>query len=194
MPECMLHTERLEFRLLAESDSECLFRTVGDPDVMAHWWPGEDPDIEATLRRIAWINKHWTKHGFGDWGMWEKEKSRLIGFCGLHYISNMPEVNIGYAFEKSRWRLGYGYEATTAILSFGFNQIGLNEIVAVIVPENLPSRRLAEKAGMLFWKSFLWEGRDRVAYIARKEEYVNDQEEASTGKCIEKNLESNYDP
>jgi RimJ/RimL family protein N-acetyltransferase len=157
-------TAHVTLRRLAPDDAADLFRTVGDPDVMRYWAPGPDATIEATARRIAEIEAHWEAHGFGDWGVVEQATGALIGFAGLHHIAGMPEVNVGYAFEKSRWGHGYGTDVCQALIAYGFERLRLPEIVAVIAPQNRASIRVAEKSGLVFWKRFEWSGRDRVAY------------------------------
>ena len=157
-------TARLALRRLRPIDAANLFRTVGDPEVMRYWAPGPDAIVEATAQRIAEIEAHWAAHGFGDWGVVERDTSALIGFAGLHYIAGMPEVNVGYAFEQSRWGRGYATEVCRAVVDYGFEQLRLAEIVAVISPQNRVSIHVAEKSGLVFWKRFVWSGRDRVAY------------------------------
>ena len=165
-----LETARLVLERLRPDDATALFRTVGDGDVMRYWAPGPDAGIEATAERIATIERHWTTHGFGDWGVFERTArtertaGALVGFAGLHYIANMPELNVGYAFERTRWGHGYATEACRAVLAYGFDHLALPEIVAVIAPQNGASIRVAEKCGLAFWKRFDWLGRDRVAY------------------------------
>jgi RimJ/RimL family protein N-acetyltransferase len=124
------------------------------------------------------MNNHWAEHGFGDWGVIEKESGRLIGFSGLHYVAYIDEVNIGYAFEKSKWRQGIGYEIGQAILDFGFRTLDLSEVVATIMPDNIASIKLAEKFGMSFWKRFTWGGTTHVAYSMTCENWDNVQETA----------------
>lgn len=157
-------TERLLLRRLSAADAPDLRRTTGDPEVMRFWLGGPDPDITAAETRIAGIEAHWKTHGFGDWGVAERAGGRLIGFCGLHHIADMDEVNLGYAFEKASWRKGYGQEACRAVLEFGFRELELDAVVAVIWPDNAASIRLAERLGLRFWKRFLWQGGERVAY------------------------------
>ena len=163
-----IYTERAILRplTLAEApEPPELFRTVGDAEVMKYWLGGPDKSLEQTGARIVKINSHWKKHGFGDWGIELKKSGELIGFCGLHYIEGMVEVNIGYVLEKEQWRQGYGYEVSRTVLDYGFGKLGLSEIVAIIWPENTASIRLAEKLGMKFWQKFIWKGGDRAAYI-----------------------------
>jgi len=159
-----LETSRLTLRRLTLDDAEALFRTVGDPKVMEFWAPGADQTIEQTIERIKAINEHWNLHGFGDWAMVEKKQNCLIGFCGLHYIFDINEVNIGYAIERSQWQLGFGAEAAKIILDFGLNFLNLKEIIAVIDPCNQSSLKLIKKCGLVYWKDGSYMQRHRVIY------------------------------
>ena len=162
-----LRTARLRLRRLAAGDAAGLSATASDPRVMEHWYSGPNPDIAAVERRIAHMDTHWQRHGFGDWGIVESEAERLIGFAGLHHIDGMREVNLGYALQRSVWRRGYGREACLAILDIGFTVLRLPEIVAVISPQNTPSQRLAEELGFSVWKETRWSGQPRLVYRAR---------------------------
>jgi len=159
-----IETERLKLRRLSPLDAEDFFRVVGDPEVMKYWALGPDEDVQRTEKRIAEINGHWDKHGFGDWGVFDKTDGRLIGFSGLHYIAGMAEVNLGYAFKSASWGRGLAHETCRAVLDFGFRRLKLPEIVAVIWPDNQASIRLAKACGLKFWKSAVWGGGDRVIY------------------------------
>jgi ribosomal-protein-alanine N-acetyltransferase len=159
-----LETSRLLLRRLKPEDAEPLFDVVGDPKVMEFWAPGPDKTIRQTIERIRAINKHWDVHGFGDWALIEKTQNRLIGFCGLHFIADMKEVNVGYAIKRSKWQLGYGTEIVKLILDFGFNVLGLHEVVAVIDPRNQASIRLIQKCDLRYWKEGSYMGRARVIY------------------------------
>jgi RimJ/RimL family protein N-acetyltransferase len=50
------------------------------------------------------------------------------------------------------------------VIRHGSERLALPEIVAVIAPQNRASIRVAEKCGLVFWKRFVWSGRDRLAY------------------------------
>jgi RimJ/RimL family protein N-acetyltransferase len=156
---------------MTASDASELYKATGDPEVMRYWASGGDQDIEQTRQRIDRINDHWTKHGFGDWGVIEKESGRLLGFSGLHHIADMVKVNIGYAFKKSKWRQGFGFETGQAVLDFGFRELCLSEVIAVIWSDNIASIKLAEKFGMIFWKQFTWGGEPHVAYSMSPEDW-----------------------
>jgi len=68
----------------------------------------------------------------------------------------MPEVNLGYAHEKGKWRKGYDFEVARCVLDYGFDNCDLTTIAAVIWPENITSIRFAQKLRMSSWKSIAW--------------------------------------
>jgi RimJ/RimL family protein N-acetyltransferase len=148
------------------ADAPALFEVTGDADVMRHWAPGPDRDLAATLQRIRMVKRHWRVYGFGDWGVFERTTNELIGFVGLHHISDKEEVNIGYAIARSRWRRGYALEACRSALDIGLRDLGLATI-SVIAPANSASRRLARKLGLRYWKRMRWAAHDRVVYRTR---------------------------
>ena len=45
------------------------------------------------------------------------------------------------------WGKGYAFEAASASMDFAVDQLGWDEVIHCIAPENHPSRRLAERLG-----------------------------------------------
>lgn len=161
-----LETERLLLRRLAQADIDALHRCTGDAAVMRFWHPGPDADDAATASRIAEIEAHWREHGFGDYGVLARDSGELIGFARLHYIAGMTEVNLGYALVPARWRRGLGTELCAMLLAHGFTSLGLPEIVAVIDPRNAASVALVGKCGFSLRERLLWQGQQRLVYVA----------------------------
>ena len=159
-----IETKRLFFKQLTSFESVSFFEIVGDPEVMKFWIGGADNNIEESEKRIIEINNHWEKHGFGDWGIFEKQSETLIGFAGLHYIQNMDDVNIGYAFKKSEWGKGFAYETCQFIINHAFNSLKLKKVAAVIWPQNKVSIKLIEKCGFQFQENTIWNNGARVIY------------------------------
>lgn len=58
----------------------------------------------------------------------------------------MPEV--GYRFMKQYWGKGIGTEAAKACVEFARRDLKISKLVALIIPENIGSIRVAEKIGM----------------------------------------------
>lgn len=76
----------------------------------------------------------------------------FIGWCGFHKIDFQahftPAIEIGWRFSSKYWGKGYATEAAKACLEFGFDELGLSEIVSFTVPQNLRSIRVMEKIGL----------------------------------------------
>jgi ribosomal-protein-alanine N-acetyltransferase len=150
-PTLPMETERLLLRSLEMDDAERLFEIYGDAETMRYVGRTGRPvvDVEATGRTIDAIRRHELHHGFGLWGLDEREADPLIGVAGLAWVEGHgPEVEAAYILRRDRWGRGYATEALRAVLEIGHEQLGLERIVALAYVENDASRRVMEKAGM----------------------------------------------
>ena len=98
------------------------------------------------------IEAHFEAHGFGLWAAELQRGNSFAGFIGLNIPTFdapfMPCVEIGWRLAAEYWRQGLATEAALAVLEYGFQRLGLNEIVAFTVAENARSRRIMEKLRM----------------------------------------------
>ena len=145
-----LQTERLILRRWRESDHEPFAAINADPRVMEHF-PAL-MTLAETAALIARYEAHFQQHGFGNWAMEVPGVTSFAGFVGLtiprfeaHFT---PCVEIGWRLAAEFWGRGYATEGARAALGFGFNDLGLAEIVSYTVPANRRSRRVMEKIGM----------------------------------------------
>ncbi|HEY0253748.1 MAG TPA: GNAT family N-acetyltransferase, partial [Kofleriaceae bacterium] len=118
-----------------------------DPDVMKHF-PARLPyaDAEALARRIK---AELAERGWGLWAVEVKGGAPFIGFVGLSPPKFRTDIEIGWRLVKAAWGHGYATEAARAAIAYGFDQLGLPEIVSFTVPANLPSQRVMERIGMV---------------------------------------------
>ena len=90
----------------------------------------------------------------GGWGLWAVEAAdrAFCGFVGLERprfeARFTPCVEVGWRLARETWGRGYAPEAARRALAFGFEELGLHEVVSFTVPANLRSRRVMEKLGM----------------------------------------------
>jgi RimJ/RimL family protein N-acetyltransferase len=124
--------------------------------------PLDRPGSDALLERIE---VHWAEHGFGLWAVQELEGSgKPLGFCGLAIPSFLPEVlpavEVGWRLRRDAWGRGYAAEAAQAALAWGWEDLGLEQVIAIVDPRNDASLRVAEKLGMT-------RGRDRLHPLTR---------------------------
>lgn len=77
----------------------------------------------------------------------EKESGRKIGRCGLHnWNKEHQRAEIGYAMEDENFKkLGLMSEAVKEIIDYGFHDLKLNRIEALVGIENVPSLKIIQK-------------------------------------------------
>jgi RimJ/RimL family protein N-acetyltransferase len=145
-----LRTERLLLRPWRDDDLDAFARLNADPRVN-EYLPGPltREESDAAARRLL---AHFAEHGFGFWVIELPGTTPFIGFAGLsvprfeaHFT---PCIEIGWRLTAAHWGRGYATEAARAALRFGFERLGLVEIVSFTVPENRRSRAVMERLGM----------------------------------------------
>lgn len=91
------------------------------------------------------------ERGFAVWAVDAKDTGGFIGQCGLYPIEGTgPEIEIAYHYTKASWGRGYATEAAIAVLGYAFGPLRLDRVIALVMEQNLGSRRVVEKAGMRF--------------------------------------------
>lgn len=145
-----LRTQRLLLRPWRKDDVAAFVAMSADPAVMEFLRPF--PDREACEAWVGRARSHWEQHGFGQWVVELPGEQSFIGVVGLATVSYeahfTPAIEIAWRLLRALWRRGYANEAAQAALDYGFDKLGLAEIVAVTVPANLRSLRVMERLGM----------------------------------------------
>ena len=149
-PHPKLATARLLLRPWRDEDLPAFAGLNADPRVMEHlpkMLAREESDALA-----GGIRANFDRYGFGLWAVEAPGVADFIGFVGLavprfetHFT---PCVEIGWRLAYEHWGRGYATEAARAAVEFGFESVGLNEIVSFTVPQNLRSRAVMERLGM----------------------------------------------
>lgn len=145
-----LETERLLLREWRDADREPFAAMNADPRVAEHLTRALDrAETDAFVDRIL---DHWARDGHGLWAVETKADGTFIGFVGLtppnFAAAFTPCVEIGWRLAPAAWGHGYATEGARAALAFGFERLGLDEIVSFTVPDNVRSRAVMERIGM----------------------------------------------
>jgi RimJ/RimL family protein N-acetyltransferase len=165
----ILETERLRLRELTPDDFEAMFAIFGDAETMRYYpQPYSREMLEAALQRQF---KSYAENGYGLWAMILKSENKFIGDCGLltQEVDGVQELEVGYHVHRNYWELGFAPEAAQACFEYGFNTLGRTRMISLIRPENLPSRRVAEKNGLQIEKKILWRDLWHYVYVRTKE-------------------------
>lgn len=121
-----------------------------DAEVMRHFpAPLGRAESEAMLDRL---HAHIGEHGWGLWALELRDTGDFIGFTGLatprfeaHFT---PAVEVGWRLTRTSWGHGYATEAARAAVAYGFNELGLDEIVSFTTVHHRASRAVMERLGM----------------------------------------------
>lgn len=148
MPE--LETARLYLRPFEPGDLDALALMFADPEVMRFLPAGQGISRERTQAALSRYIESWETNGYGLYAVIEKSSSTLIGHCGLSQLDHTDEIELAYGLRRASWGKGYATEAARACLRFGFEELNLDRIVGIVVPENIASQRILEKLGMQY--------------------------------------------
>ncbi len=143
-----VETQRLQLQMFMSTHLNDLYHLLSDPDVVKYVGNGKPVSLAETETALMSFGKHWERHGFGRWAVFEKSTQKWIGFGGLRMLIDTPEVV--YHLAKKHWGLGLATEMARASLRYGFENHGFDRIVAVAMPGNTRSIRVMEKIGMVY--------------------------------------------
>jgi RimJ/RimL family protein N-acetyltransferase len=145
-----IRTHRLHLRVWREEDLPAFAAINADPRVM-EYFPGRLDRAESDARATR-IRGHFARHGFGLWAVEVPGVADFVGFVGLvrcdFEAPFTPCVEIGWRLAHEHWGHGFATEAALAALDFGFQRLGLEQIVSFTVPANRRSRAVMERIGM----------------------------------------------
>ncbi len=153
-----LETERLVLRRFTEADADNLFGLDSDPEVM-HFITGGRPtrreDIVSDVLP-AFLRYYESFPGYGFWAAIEKSTGEFLGWFHLRprdgSLPDQPEL--GYRLRRSAWGKGYGTEGSRALICKGFTEFGARRVFAETMAVHTASRRVMEKAGLTFVRTF----------------------------------------
>jgi RimJ/RimL family protein N-acetyltransferase len=144
-----LETARLVIRTFEARDAGPWLAMVTDPEVRRFLPAGPAPTMADFHRVIGERQAMERELGHAIWAVEDKATGTFVGQCGLRLVDEGagPEIDLAYHYARACWGNGYGTEAVIAVLAHGLGPVGLEAIMAVVVPENVGSWRVMEKAG-----------------------------------------------
>jgi ribosomal-protein-alanine N-acetyltransferase len=150
LPE--FRTERLLLRKLSPDDAREVFAYASDPEVARHTTWEAHRSVEESGEFLEKVAERYRLGSHASWGVVHEESGRLIGTCGFDssWAPAHNRAELGYVLSREFWGRGIMPEAARAVIGFGFEQMGLNKVVARCLVENTASERVMRKLGMTF--------------------------------------------
>ena len=167
----VLETERLALRRFRRDDIDAIFAIIGD-DVAMQYYPKTFNRSDA----VQWIERNlrrYREHGYGLFAVTLKDSADLIGDCGIikQDVEGETRLEVGYHFRRDQWGHGYATEAARACMGLAFHAFGADKVISLIRPENVPSRRVAERNGMKLERQVMHYGLPHLVYAMKREYY-----------------------
>jgi RimJ/RimL family protein N-acetyltransferase len=151
-----LETDRLWLRYGVESDAEDLYALNSDPEVMRYLTAKPTP---RALIETKVLPRFLVGPNGGEPRCWiavKKASGEFIGGFALETPADgaADEAELGYRLRRAAWGKGYASEGARALVAKGFADLGLKRIWGQTMAVNLGSRRVMEKAGLTYVRTF----------------------------------------
>ena len=146
----ILETDRLILRQVTKEDATSMLNYLSDKEVVKHMGLEPFHSMNDALDEISWYNSIFEKQTGIRWGITLKGQDEVIGSCGfLNMVPKHYRCEIGIEISKNYWGQGIASEAFEAVITYGFEQLNLQRIEALIEPLNSSSKKLAERQGFI---------------------------------------------
>ena len=152
-----LETARLLLRPVAAADLESLVALDNDPEVMFFinaGAPTPRAEVEADLH--WWLGYPDRYPAYGFYAAIEKATGDFLGWFHLRpgEGAGPDEPELGYRLVRRVWGRGLATEGSRALVDAAFAQLGATRVNAETMAVNIASRRVMEKAGLRFVRTF----------------------------------------
>lgn len=164
----ILSTERLTLREMVPADLDFVAAMLADPEVMRFY-----PKTYTRAEAQEWLDRQRARYAREGHALWlaSLRSGGPVGQIGLvrQTVRGAHETEVGYLLAREFWGQGLATEAARACRNHAFQALGRPRVISLIRPENAPSRRVAERAGMTVVDRTLHWGQDHLVYaIDRK--------------------------
>lgn len=143
--DIQLETERLVLRLPRIEDFDRYAELLADEEA-CRYIGGHQPRGGA-WRRFLQMPGAWALQGFAMFSVIEKSSGRWVGQMGPWRPEGWPGNEIGYSFHPDAWGKGYAIESAVAAIDWTFANLGWDDIIHCIDPDNIASQKVAQRLG-----------------------------------------------
>ncbi|MCB9189132.1 MAG: GNAT family N-acetyltransferase [Flavobacteriales bacterium] len=138
-------TDRLKLRLVNQEVLDGIFKNYAEKEIIEFFGESAaEKEIQRYKEGASMFNRT-----FLYFHLLDKNTDELIGWCGYHtwYLEH-KRAEIGYTiYDDNHREKGYMSEALTAVIEYGFHEMYLHRIEALVGPYNRASLRLMKKFG-----------------------------------------------
>ena len=173
MNDYFLSTLRLAFRHWTEADLPLAVALWGDADVMGYM--GGPVAADVAHQRLQLQMQHQLEHNYQYWPMFVRATGAFAGCAGLRpYRDDAAVLEAGVHLARACWSDRYGEEAARAVITFGFQMLGIAQVVVRHHPQNANSRALVQRLGFRYSHDEFWAmgGFAAATYFVSRDEWL----------------------
>jgi RimJ/RimL family protein N-acetyltransferase len=152
----IFYSDRLAFRQWRKTDIDEMSLINSDKDVM-EFFPNTQ-SFKETREFVERMQKHYNEKSFCYFAVEISKSNEFIGFVGMSVprieFDFSPCIDLGWRLKKSAWGNGYATEAASACINYAFENLDIEELVAMAPKINTKSIHVMEKIGMTHVKNF----------------------------------------
>ena len=148
----IIKTKRLLLNELRENDIKDLYLIYSNKKVMKYMQAAAIKNLKDAENIYKSYKKMYrNKNGF-RWGVrLQTNPNKLIGTFALHYYSKKNKrVEMGADLKPEYWNKGYSSEIVKKMINFAFEKLNIERLELRCLPENYPSKKIAEKFGFKY--------------------------------------------
>jgi NAD-dependent deacetylase len=165
-------TPRLMLRPVLPRDTEAMHALWTDPEVRRFLWDDTVIQLETSAAVTRASAAEFAARRFGLWSLHVRgEAGPIAGFCGLRTEGIGAEPELLFGLLPAFWRQGLAREAAAAVLTYGFDTIGLPRVVAATDAPNERSARTLAALGMTRERRGDHHGRDTLFFSLDRDQW-----------------------
>ncbi|GLP95872.1 GNAT family N-acetyltransferase [Paraferrimonas sedimenticola] len=149
-PPVLIDTPRLQMRHFCIADVDDVFEFSTHDEVTRY--TGDAGVVKTRQDAMNLITELWEeeyrRYGYARYALVHKGDNKVIGFCGVKYLEDEGRPDIGYRMLPEYWGQGLAYEAAQAAMDYARDELGLTNIMAEAVVENIASNKILTKIGL----------------------------------------------
>lgn len=161
----IIETDTLLLRPFTLDDAEGLNDVNRDPQVMQFIGPVEDSVVKTRDYLRQGPLADYKKFGFGRHACIDKNTNKVIGFCGLKYVQELQDVDIGYRFLPQYWGKGLATSTGELMMNFAKNELQLKRVIGLALAGNAGSIKVLLKLGLSHQGSVQYLGSECQYYV-----------------------------
>lgn len=162
---------QLTLRPHREEDAEFMVELNSDPAITAYTPDGPLANVEVAKSIIQSLRQQFNEKRIGRFIVEDALTKKPIGWCGLKWLEDSNEIDLGYRFLKKTWGKGLATDAAFRCLEYGFTELCFPLITATVLPQNIGSIKVLEKIGMKKKGEVIEDGEMYLRFELTREEF-----------------------